>query len=61
MICLISISKLSDVLPTSTWVRAIDNIWRICLGVNILIPLPCVDFIGNIIHIKPLRANYWPS
>ena len=34
IICLISFSKFSDLLPAS----AIGNIWSICLGVNILKP-----------------------
>ena len=27
--------------------RAIGNLWSICLTINILAPLDCVDFIGN--------------
>ena len=40
MICLISFSKFSDVLPAFTCARAIGNLWTICLGVNILRPSP---------------------
>ena len=36
MICLISFSKLSDVLPVFTCARAIGNLSSICLGVSIL-------------------------
>ena len=38
MICLISFGKFSDVLSAFTCVRAIGNLWSICLGVNILRP-----------------------
>ena len=37
MICLISFSKLSDVLPTFTCASAIGNLRNICFGVKILI------------------------
>ena len=40
MICLISFSKFSDVLPAFTCASAIGNLGSICLGVNILRPLP---------------------
>ena len=43
IIYLISFSKFSDVLPALTCVRAIDNLWSICLGVNILSPSPWID------------------
>ena len=43
MICLISLSKFSDALPSFTCARAIYNFWSICLGVNILGPSP--DFV----------------
>ena len=39
MICLISFSKFSDVLPAITCASAIGNFWRICFGVNISICL----------------------
>ena len=39
MICLISFSKFSDVLPAFTCVRAIGNLSSICLRVNISSPL----------------------
>ena len=41
IICLISFSKFSDVLPAFTCARAIGNLWSICLEVNILRPFPC--------------------
>ena len=41
MICLISISKFSDVLSVFNCARAIGNISRIYLGVNILCPFLC--------------------
>ena len=40
MICLSSFSKFSDVFPAFNCVRAFDNRWSICLGVNILSPSP---------------------
>ena len=36
MICLISFSKFSDVLPAFACARAIGNLGSICLGVNTL-------------------------
>ena len=36
IICLITFSKFSDVLPAFTGASAIGNLSRICLGVNIL-------------------------
>ena len=44
-----------------TCARAIGNLWSICLGVNILSPLPFVAFIGNIPLLKGLRVNSQPS
>ena len=35
MICLISFTKFSDVIPAFTCARAIGNLGIICLGVNI--------------------------
>ena len=70
MSCPISFSKFSDVLPTFTCARAIVILWSFCLGVNNLsrgrskdegCPLPCVDFIGNILLLKTLRINSRPS
>ena len=40
MICLISFSKFSDVLPTFTCTSTIGNLSNICLGVNIFYPSP---------------------
>ena len=52
----ISFSKFSDVLLAFTCASAIDDLWSICLGVNILIPFPCVSFpVGNIFLSKTLR------
>ena len=36
MICLISFSRFSKVLPAFNWARATANLWSICLEVNIL-------------------------
>ena len=57
MICLISLSKFSDVLPAFTCARAIGKVWNNCLGDNILSSLPYVNFIGNIPLSKALRVN----
>ena len=38
MICLISFSKFSDVVPAFTCASASNNLWRICLGNNIFSP-----------------------
>ena len=37
MICLNSISKFSDELPAFTCPNAIDDLWSVCFGVNVLI------------------------
>ena len=42
MIFLVSFSKFSDVLPAFTCARAINNLLGICVGVNILSPLPFI-------------------
>ena len=47
IICLILFSKFSDVLPVFTCARAIGSFWSICLGVNILDPVPFIDFNGD--------------
>ena len=39
MICLISFSKFSDVLPAFTCANALGNLRSICLGVKIFRPL----------------------
>ena len=57
MICLISLSKFSDVLPAFTCARAIGKLLNNCLGDNILSSLSYVDFIGNIPLSKTLRVN----
>ena len=48
-------------LPAFTYERAIGNLWKICLGVNIFNPLSFIAFIGNIPLLKALRVNSWPS
>ena len=60
MICLISFSKFSDVLPAFTCARAIGNFQSICLGVSILSPSPFDAFIRNIPPLKALRINNRP-
>ena len=63
-ICLISFSTFSDVLPACTCARAIDNLWSICVGVNILNPLP---FFTSYAALKPLKNHlykykiWWPN
>ena len=47
IICLISFSKFSDVLPAFTCANASSNLWSICLGVNILSSL----------HLKALQLE----
>ena len=42
MICLISVSQFSDVLPACTCAIAIGNLWSTYLGLNILSPSPLV-------------------
>ena len=39
VICLISLSKFSDALPSFTCAKVVDNAWSICLVVSILIRL----------------------
>ena len=68
-ICLISFSKVSDVLPALTCERAIGNLWDICLIVDILrlewsetLPEKSVlsIFIGNILLSKALTTLSLP-
>ena len=40
---------------------AFDNLWSICLGVNIFNPCLCFSFFGNIPLLIALRVNYGPS
>ena len=61
MICLISFSKFLDISLAFTCASTIGNLWSICLGVNILSPLPFVAFIGNIPLLKQLRVTSRPS
>ena len=56
-ICLISFYKLSEWLPTFNCARAISNFWSICLGDNIVSPVPVVDFNGNNPLLKALITN----
>ena len=53
----ISISKLYEVLPAFTRPSAIDNLWSICLGLNILISFPWANFNGNSPVLKALKTN----
>ena len=41
VICLIPFSKFSYLFPVFTCVRVIGNLWKTCLGVDILGPFPC--------------------
>ena len=59
-ICLISFNKFSELLQAFTFARAIGNLWSICLGVNVLSPLPAVDFNGNNPLLKELITNSLP-
>ena len=54
MICLISLSKFSDVSPAFTCVRTIGNHWNTSLGVNIFNHFSFVVFIENIPFLKVL-------
>ena len=48
MICLILLSKLSDVPPAFTCANAIGKLWSICLELNILRPSPyCVLYVAS--------------
>ena len=40
MICLVSFSKFSGVLPACTCAKNVGSLWSICLGVNILSSFP---------------------
>ena len=61
MISRILFSKFGDVFPAFTCARAIGNHWSICLGVNILYPVPVVDFNGNNPLLKALITSSLPS
>ena len=50
----ISVSKFPDVL---TWTNVIGYLWNICLGVNIFIHFPWLDFNGGFPFLKTLRTN----
>ena len=54
MICLILLNKFSDVLPAFTCASAIGNLWRICLGVNIL-----SSFWSEALRLETLAT--WPT
>ena len=60
-ICQISFNKLSALLSAFTCARAIGNLWITCLGVNILSPVPVVDFNENNALLKTLITNSLPS
>ena len=47
IIYLISFGKFSDVFPAFKLARAIGNLWSICLGVNILNPLPLCSLLKS--------------
>ena len=57
IICLISCSKFSDVLPYFMSARVIGNLWSICLGANISIPFPFFSFVGDIPFLKALGVT----
>ena len=59
-IYLMSFNKRSELLPTFTCARAIGNFWSICVGVNILSPVPVVGFNGNNPLLKALITNSLP-
>ena len=44
VICLISLSKCSDALPSFTCAKVVDNAWSICLVVSILIRLRPIPY-----------------
>ena len=48
-------------MPAFTYATAIGNLWSICLGVNILSPVPIVDFNGHNPLLKALITNSLPS
>ena len=61
------INNLSDSFKQTFWViasfylcKAIGNIWSICLGVNILSPVPVADFNGNNLLLIALITNSVP-
>ena len=56
-----SFSKFSEVLSAFTYAKTIDNLRRICVGVNILSLSPFVAFIEKIPLWKALRVNSRPS
>ena len=58
---MISFNTFSELLPAFACARAIANLWSICLGVNILSPVPAVDFNGNNPLLKALITNSLPS
>ena len=60
IVCLISFSKFSDVLPAVTCERAIGLEVSILSGVakSEGRPFPCVAFIGNIPLLKTLKVNF---
>ena len=69
IICLVSFSRSSDVLPAFIYENDIGKFWSICLGVDIFSrvvkskghPFPYIAFIGNIPLLKALWVNSRPS
>ena len=55
----ISFGTLYDALPTFTFASVIRNVWKICLGVNILIPVYWDHLNQNILLLKAWTANYF--
>ena len=58
---MISFNKLSQLFPGFTCARAVGNLWRNCLGVNILIPVPVDAFNENNPLLKALTTKSLPS
>ena len=61
MICLVSFSSFSNIIPAFTCESAVGNLGSLSLGVNILSLSTFVAFIGNIPLLKAFRVNSGPS
>ena len=59
-ICLISFSKLSDLLPAFPCASVVGNVWSIYLTINILILFLWADFNRNITLLIELSATSAP-
>ena len=59
IICLISFNKFSYVLPAFTCASDIGNLWRICLGVNILRPLPFCWVLKSRNFLNNIEYFFW--